>query len=317
MKNKDIVIGIDIGGTKMIFALVQGENLISDTLFYKTPDTSERILDILYKGIEKLSGQYPAKAIGIASAGTVDLENSKVTGSTGNLPPGYKNLELKKILEEKLKMPVFIENDANAAAFAEFKTGNAKGHKNTITLTLGTGIGGGIIVEGKLLKGRTGAGAEVGHIPVSREKKRKCTCGSWDCWESYASGTGYAITAREMAAEIPANKRDGILKGRIISELTTYDIIKGLKNSDSFSEKVHDVWEDYLSMGIGALINIFEPDSVILSGGMAKFVNYEILKVKVKERIVIAQTQLLPAKYENFAGILGAAYLASEKFCKS
>ncbi len=317
MENKNIVIGIDIGGTKIIFAQVEGEKVISDVLSYKTPDTSDGILDILYEGIEKLLKSYPAKAIGIASAGTVDLENSKVTGSTGNLPPGYKNLELKKILEEKFKIPVFIENDANAAAFAEFKTGSAKGHLNNITLTLGTGIGGGIITEGRILKGRTGAGAEVGHIPMTREKKRKCTCGNWDCWESYASGTGYVITAREMAEEIPIEEREGILKDKVISELTTYDIIEGLKKDDPFAKKVHDVWEDYLSMGMGALINIFEPDSIVLSGGMAKFINYEILDFKIQERVVVAKTQLLPAKYENFAGILGASYLAAEKFCKS
>ncbi|HSA06540.1 MAG TPA: ROK family protein [Candidatus Gastranaerophilales bacterium] len=307
------IIGIDIGGTKINFACVQRENIISEVISCKTPDTAEEILNSLCRGIFDLIEKYDAKGIGIATAGTVDLENSKVTGSTGNLPKGYEKLELKKVFTENFKLPVLIENDANAAAFAEFKAGNAKGHLNTLTVTLGTGIGGGIIVDGKLLKGKTGAAAEVGHIPMTYEKLRKCSCGSWDCWEAYASGTGYAINAKEIAQKIPPEKRQGILKNKVISELTTYDVIEGLKNNDFFSIKVHDVWEEYLSMGFASLINIFEPESIVLSGGMAKAVNYEALNSKIKERIVIAETKLIPAQFENNAGIIGAALLLLEK----
>ncbi|MFW5795171.1 MAG: ROK family protein, partial [Bacillota bacterium] len=167
---------------------------------------------------------------------------------------------------------------------------------------------------GKLLKGKTGAAAEVGHIPISIEKNRKCTCGSWDCWEAYASGTGYLITAKEIALKFFAERREGILEKKAIEELTNYDIIEGLKNNDPLSLEVHDLWENHLSMGIAALINIFEPDSLILSGGMAKFVNYDNLKSKTQERLVLANTQLLPAKFDNFAGIIGSAYLAAEYY---
>ncbi len=309
-----MIIGTDIGGTKINFACVQAEEVSGGVISLKTPDNIQGILDVFFEGIGNLACQNNIKAIGIATAGTVDLENSKVTGSTGNMPDGYDSLELKKILKEKFSIPVFVENDANAAAFAEFKTGNARGHMNTITLTLGTGIGGGIIVDGRLLRGRTGAGAEVGHMPITPQKKRKCTCGSWGCWEAYASGTGYAVTAREMAEKIPVEKREGILKEKKIPELTTYDIISGLNNNDPFAIEVHNMWEEYLSMGIASLINIFEPDSIVLSGGMAKFINYEVLNSKVKERVIMQATLLLPAKYENFAGLLGAAYLAGEKF---
>ncbi len=316
MESKNKLIGIDIGGTKINFACVQAEDITCEVISLKTPGSAQGILDTLCREIEDLAGQHHVKAIGIATAGTVNLENSKVTGSTGNLPAGYLDLEIKKVLEEKFSMPVFLENDANASAYAEFKAGNAKGHMNTITLTLGTGIGGGIIAEGRLIRGRTGSGAEVGHMPMTPEKKRKCTCGSWDCWEAYASGTGYVLTAREMAGKIPAENRKGILKDRNIPELTTYDVIAGLKNNDSFAVEVHNMWEEYLAMGMASLINIFEPDSVVLSGGMAKFVNYGVLAKKIRERTLTADTRLLPAKFENFAGILGAAYLADQKFFK-
>ncbi len=264
MKIRKLTLGIDIGGTKIYFALVENGKIIDEVLSYSTPDSAQGILNCLTKGINNFSD---ITAIGIATAGTVDLENSKVTGSTGNLPEGYSELELGKTLQDKFKIPVLIENDANAAAYAEYKEGNAKGHRNTITITLGTGVGGGIIIEGKILKGSTGAAAEVGHIPITWEKKRKCTCGNWDCWEAYASGTAY-------------NKY-----------------------------KDHDMWEEYVAMGLSALINIFEPESIILSGGMAKLINYETLEAKVKERVLLAKTRLLPARFENYAGLIGAALL--------
>ncbi|OGI04202.1 MAG: hypothetical protein A2Y25_08845 [Candidatus Melainabacteria bacterium GWF2_37_15] len=264
MKNENL--GIDIGGTKIFFACVDQEKVVSDVISYATPDTAQGILNCVCEGIEKF---HHIKAIGIATAGTVDLKNSQVTGSTGNLPQGYSDLNFGKVLKEKFNVPVFVENDANAAAYAEYKAGSARGHNNTITITLGTGVGGGIIVDGKLLRGTTGAAAEVGHIPITWEKRRKCTCGLWDCWEAYASGTAYH------------------------------------KYKDSY-----DVWEEYVSMGLSALINVFEPESIILSGGMAKLVNYETLRNRVKQRVLIADTQILPAKFENYAGLLGAALLA-------
>ena len=223
----------------------------------------------------------------------------------------YKNLEHKKISKKNFRTG-FVENDANAAAYAEFKRRNSKGHNNTLTITLEQAIRRGIIVTASFVRGRTGAGAEVGHIPIALGEHRQCSCGSWNCWEAYASGTGYATNAREMAAQVPVSRREGVLKGDI-EGLTTHVLIDALKKGDPFAKSVHELWEDYLYLGIAALINIFETDSVILSGGMAKFVDYPVLRKKVEERLVIAKTELLPAKFANNAGMIGAAYLAAEK----
>lgn len=267
MPNNNATLGIDIGGTKIFFGCVKDGEINGEILSLPTPDTASGIMNAICEGIEKF---YPVKNIAIATAGAVDLENKKVIGSTGNMPEGYSRLDLGKTLEEKFKVPVFVENDANAAAYAEYKAGNALNHKNTITITLGTGIGGGIIVDGKILKGTTGAAAEVGHIPITWEKKRKCTCGNWDCWEAYASGTAY------------------------------------------HKYKDHEMWEEYVSMGLSALINIFEPESIILSGGMAKLINYQSLNKKISERVLMAKTSLHPARFENFAGLIGAALLTND-----
>jgi glucokinase len=313
-KNK-VALGIDIGGTKISMACVSGGNITGEVHSCKTPNTAEGILNCILEGIETFNYDFNIKAIGIATAGAVDKENTQVVGSTGNLPKGYSDIKLKEEIENRFGIKTLVENDANAAAYAEFKAGAAVGHMNTITVTLGTGVGGGIIVDGKLLRGKTGAGAEVGHMPLSWEKKRRCTCGDWDCWEAYASGTGYRITAREMAAKIPPESRTEFLKDKDISKLTTHDIIAGLKQDDEFCKQVHEAWLEFVLMGLISLTNVFDPDSIVLSGGMAKFVDFEDLNKRLDARCHIAKTKIIHAIAENNAGILGGAMLALEKFC--
>lgn len=314
-KTAQITLGIDIGGTKISMACVSEGKIISQILSYKTPSAATEILSSILEGIETLKKDFDIKAVGIATAGAVNKENTKIIGSTGNLPKGYSELKLKDEIEKRFGIKTLIENDANAAAYAEFKAGAAVGHENTITVTLGTGVGGGIIADGKLLRGKSGAGAEVGHIVVVKEKTRQCTCGAWDCWEAYASGTGYAITANEMAEKISPELRTGILKDKGISKLTTHDIISGLKQGDDFCKKVHEAWLEFVLMGLVGLTNIFDPDSIVLSGGMAKFIDFEDLNKKLDERCYISKTKIIHALAENNAGILGGALLALEKFC--
>ena len=314
-QKNNIAIGIDIGGTKISMACVSDGKIISEIYSRKTLSTSEGILNCVLNGIETFVKDFDIKAIGIATAGATDKENTRVIGSTGNLPKGYSDLNLKEVIENKFKIKTLVENDANAAAYAEFKIGAAVGHLNTITVTLGTGVGGGIIAEGKLLRGKTGAGAEIGHMPLTWEKKRPCTCGDWDCWESYASGTGYAITAREEASKIPPEYRTGILKDKDITELTTHDMISGYKQGDEFAVRIHELWVEFVLMGLISLTNIFDPESIVLSGGMAKFVDFEDLNKRLDARCHISKTKIIHAKAENNAGILGGAMLALEKFC--
>lgn len=311
-----ITIGIDIGGTKLVAALVKDGAITGEVLSYKTPDNVEGIKQTLLEAVGAFCQTSTPCAVGIATAGTVNTENTRVTGSTGNLPPGYSDIDFSSLIKDHFGIDVFVENDANAAAYAEFKSGSAKGHNNTIVLTLGTGIGGGVIVDGKLVRGKSGVGAECGHIPLSIEKRRPCTCGAWDCWEAYASGTGYAKNAQEMAAAIPEAERTGILKDKEPADITTYDVIQGIKENDKFALSVHERWEHLLMLGITALVNIFDPNSVILSGGMAKFVNYKKLQKMVDDRVVISKFQLLPAVSDNCSGIIGAGILAYEKFCR-
>ncbi|MCD7878429.1 MAG: ROK family protein, partial [Candidatus Gastranaerophilales bacterium] len=212
------ILAFDIGGTKTAYAILneKGE-FINEIKQESTPKNIEE-LKMLFQNI---ISQYENEVdmVSFATAGAVNISNTKVDSSTPNLPEGYNNIDFSSFS----KKPVYVENDANAAAWAEYKTGAAKGEDNTITITLGTGVGGGFIINGKLLRGKSGRGGEIGSIKING-KKRVCTCKRYDCWESYASGTGLKITAEETAINDEIFKTS-LFKDKLPSQITTYNII--------------------------------------------------------------------------------------------
>lgn len=309
-----ITIGIDIGGTKIYIAPVQNGEILGEPFKFSTPKTAQEVVNVVTGSVEKILAKYPeCKIVGIATAGAVNKENTKVTGATGNMPEGYTDIDFAGILESRFGLKTLIENDANAAAYAEYKIGAAQGHSDTITITLGTGIGGGIIIDGKLLRGKSGVAAEVGHIQLSEVPKRQCTCGSYDCWESYASGTGYAINAKEMLLEVPPKDR-GFLKEKNIDEITSYDVIEGKNQGDVLCQKIHDRWESLVLKGLVALGNIFDPESFVISGGLVNCIDIEKMEVELNSLLTASKDiKILRAQAGNFAGMLGAVLLAEEK----
>ena len=307
------IVGIDIGGTKISGAVIENGEIVSDIIVEKTPFCTKEILEIAFNIVEKFKTQQQISAIAIASAGAANNDNTRIIGSTGNLPADYSSMEFSKVFSEKFNIPAFIENDANAAAYAEYKVGAAKGSLNSITVTLGTGIGGGIIVNGKLLKGKSGAAGEIGHIMLGIEPKRACTCGEYNCFEAYASGTGFRKTIQELAEKLPEFKTSK-LSNKKINELTTYDVISGNKTGDKFCMIAYELWEQGLIIGLTSLANIFDTENIVLSGGLAKEVNYEKVENAINSKIVTTPLKLLEAKAGNYAGMIGAALLAQEKF---
>ena len=217
-------------------------------------------------------------------------ENTAVIGSTGNLVKNYRTIDFQKLSNKK----VFLENDANCAAWAEYEIGVSKGTAVSVMLTLGTGVGGGIIINDKLLKGKSGAAGEM-HFKMFTDKRRKCTCGSWDCFEIYASGTALKIDAEE-ALNNP--------------EVTTYDVIDGIKNGDKKMTEVFERWQNDITQGIIGLANLFDPDCVVLSGSMAQFVDTKKIEDEVNSNIVTSPTSIRLAGAGNYSGMIGAALLA-------
>ncbi len=282
-------LAIDVGGTK-IYSAVINENgeIVSEIEKNPTPETFEEIKSLFELIIKKHEREIDVVAF--STCGAVNNQNDGILGSTGNIAKDYPKMPFKSLSSK----PVFVENDANCAAWAEHIIGASKGCANSVMLTLGTGVGGGIIVNNKLLKGKNGAAGEM-HFKMYCDKRRKCTCGAWDCFEIYASGKGLKITAEEISKN---------------PNVTTYDVIEGVKSNDELMIKIFNRWQDDITAGIVGLANIFDPDCFVLSGSMAAFVDANKIEQNVNNQIVTTPTKVFKAKAGNYSGMIGAALLA-------
>lgn len=288
-------LGIDVGGTK-IYSAVINENgeIVSDIERHPTPATFEDIKRTFINIIK--SHEKDVDVVAFSTCGAVNNENNHILGSTGNIAKGYPDMPFPELSSK----PVFVENDANCAAWAEYKIGASKGSKVSVMLTLGTGVGGGIIINNELLKGQNGAAGEM-HFKMYSDKRRKCTCGGWDCFEIYASGKGLKITAEEISKN---------------PEITTYDVIEGVNNNASLMIEIFNKWQDDITNGIIGLSNIFDPDCVVLSGSMAEFVDTEKIQNNANREIITTPIEVKKAQAGNYSGMIGAALLAFEKGIK-
>ncbi len=279
-------LGIDVGGTKVYCAIIneKGE-ILSEVEKYHTPKTFDEIRNLFKNIIEK--HEKNVDVIAFSTCGAVNKTNDRILGSTGNIAKEYPTMDFKNLSNKK----VFVENDANCAAWAEYLIGSSKNMPYSVMITLGTGVGGGIILGGKLYKGKSGAAGEM-HFKMRTDKHRKCTCGSWDCFEAYASGTGLKKTAEELSKN---------------SEITTYDVIEHIDNP--MMKKIFDTWQNDILEGIIGLANIFDPDVVVLSGSMAEFVDIEYLEKEANLQIVTQPFKVVKASAGNYSGMIGAALL--------
>lgn len=305
------IFSIDVGGTKISYCIItQDGTIVSDIFKHSTPKNIEKMVELFKEIISEYEEE--VDFVAFATAGAINLTNTKVESSTPNLPIGYNDIDFAKLS----KKPVYVENDANAAAWAEYKIGAAKGHHNTVIVTLGTGIGGGIIINDSLLRGKSGRAAEIGSIKLFPDKRRKCNCNNYDCWESYASGTGLKVTAQELAKQLK-EFNTSFINDKKIEDITTHDIVKGIKENDNFSKKVFKEWHEHLLSGLISLTNIFDPESIVISGGMGEFIAFEELEAQVNNSIAVSEIKLLPAKMKNNSGMIGAALLANQKFSEA
>jgi glucokinase len=319
-----IAIGIDIGGTKIGVARVNLDAIRSDDqgelieLYQRTPTPSETqpFIEAIVSMVETVrleSAGLDIGAVGISTAGIVNSAEGKIMGSTGNLPAVQGVFPIKTILEERLNLPVYAENDANAAAYGECRAGAGKGYENVLMVTLGTGVGTGLVVNGKMVHGAHFSAGEGGHIAIDLHRERLCTCGRWDCWETYASGTGLAETARRMLAAAPNAHYSQMLIGhKEIEDVTTHDVIRAQESGNPMANEMLETWHLHIATGMGSLINVLDPAVVVVGGGMAKFVDFELLRKLTAHRAMPKDTRIEPAMLGNTAGIVGAAILAME-----
>ena len=306
--------GIDLGGTNTKIGLVDEDGNIIFTTIVKTDSmegfekTIQRLSKILLQQVKSFDLNFDdVQSVGVGVPGPV--LNSRVVKFWANFP--WKNgVDLALEFEKNLGKPVKADNDVNVITLGEMWKGSAQGYKNVLGLAIGTGIGGGIIVDGKLVSGENGAGGEVGHIKVERDGKL-CGCGQKGCWEAYASATGLI---REAQSRLAVNKTNGSYEQVIGRDLEAKDIFDVAKEGDAFALDLVDYEADYIALGIGNLLNVLDPEIVVVGGGVS--LAGDILFDKVKERLkkyafpsTTENLKIVAASLGNDAGILGAAYL--------
>ncbi len=313
-------IGIDLGGTNIKVGVVDDNYNIIGRSNIKTnlPRPSEEIVNSIVEGVElacadaKISVS-DVNSIGIGTPGTAN-RNTGVVLYSCNL--GFNNFGLGAMLSEKLGTEVFVENDANAAAFGEVVNGAGKGYKNVVVITLGTGVGGGIIIDGKIYTGFNFCGAELGHS-VIEYNGRQCGCGRKGCFEAYSSATALINFTKEAMAE-DKNTKMWEIAGSIdgVDGKTAFD---GFRAGDNTATEVVNKYINYLGCGLTNVVNIFQPEVLLIGGGICKEgenLTKPLLEYIAKESYCIdpeCSTKLDIAKLGNDAGIIGAAYLYTLK----
>ena len=300
----NVFLGIDWGGTYIKAGLVDTQGKIVEKKVYCSKELKEKqgFIKNIKALLEGFSG-FNIKGVGIGAPGIIDTEK----GFIYYLPniPGWKNYPLQKTLKELLRLPVFIDNDANAFALAEARYGAAFGKARAIFLTLGTGLGGAIIFNGKLLKGKTSA-LELGHVPISL-KGKLCGCGGRGCIETYV-GNRYLISHYRRLKKNT--------KAREVKEIFE----RGLKGEKEALE-VFQEFSRNLGKFLSGMINVFNPQVIILGGGISgAFKLFKpLVEEEIKKQAMWPQrlgVKLVKAKLSN-AGIIGAALLAKEKLAHS
>lgn len=293
-------LGIDIGGTAVKLGLVdeQGQVLARQEQSvsfdgYKTP-----VLDTVLAAARQFAADHPAElaGIGVSATGQIDSRQGIVAGTCGNLP-NYIGSPIKAVLEEAFGLPVTVANDANCMTLGEVWAGAAKGYTDVIGVTLGTGVGGGILTGGRLLEGARGLGGELGHCRVHARDGVLCTCGASGCWERYAATTALVRSAVTLDPKF--------CDGRAIFAAAQAGDVRVLALLED--------WIDEIAQGLAGLVHIFNPQLILIGGGVSAQQELLIdpLAAKVKASVMPAFAQgleLRAAQLHNDAGLVGAVY---------
>lgn len=314
-------IGIDIGGTNVKLGIVdeRGRVLLRDTFATKGCRTRAELLDKLTDHIETLRLEtrrrgLKLEGVGIGAPGAIDVERGFVYFFP-NIP-GWKDTPLKRILEKRLKLRVHVDNDANAMALGESRFGAGRGAKNVIALTLGTGIGGGLVLDGKLFHGSDFSAAEIGHMVVDLDGPR-CACGNRGCIEAFV-GNGYFT--RSVMADLKKGKKS-VLRRWVLKEkreLTPKLVQEAALRGDAYAKARWRDTGERLGTFLAGLANLLNPERFVVGGGIAlggELVLGPVRAALKKKAFPIASrfVKVMPAVLGNDAGLVGAAALALQK----
>lgn len=305
-------IGIDLGGTNVAAGMVDEGGKLLGKASIPCPRGSEAIADAIAEA-SRLAGEAAgvdpkeARSAGLASPGVIDPEKGVVLHAF-NL--GLDNVPLADMISQRLDLPAVLENDANAAALGEFVSGAGMGHKSLVAVTLGTGVGSGAVLDGKLYTGFNYAGMEAGHTVIHRGG-RECTCGRKGCWEAYASATGLIRSTREAMERCPSSALWKLVPTlEAVNGKTPFD---AAQSGDAVAQAVLDEYIEDLACGLANLINILQPEVLCIGGGICKQGDNLLNPLRAAldreefTRDNPRRTKVCVAQLGNDAGIIGGA----------
>ena len=308
---KKYAFGVDVGGTTVKIGLFDKEGCVLDK--WEIPTNKENdgasILPDVAKSLqqkmkEKGIGEDDLAGIGVGAPGAVDDEGTLVGGAV-NI--GWKPFNIPKVLNAYINVPVKAANDANAAAFGEMWQGGGKGYTSMVAVTLGTGVGGGIIINGNILTGATGAGGEIGHIHIEDNETEECGCKNKGCLEQYASATGIVRLAKRRLAK---DDKPSVLREGTLSAKSVFDAVKA---GDEVAMEIAGQFGEYLGKGLAAVAGVVNPEVFVIGGGVSKageiLIPYEEPWFQKYAFQQCRGAKFALAKLGNDAGIFGAAGL--------
>ncbi len=308
-----VVVGVDIGGTKVLAGVVEADGTVTSTALRTTPGrrvATARVEDALVEAILEAADGRPLAAVGVAAAGFVDSAGARVMFAP-HLP--WQGEPLRDLLEARLGCPVVLDNDANCAAVAEWRFGAARGAATAVMITLGTGIGGAILVDGRVLRGANGMAGEFGHMQVVPEG-RSCECGRSGCWEQYSSGNALVRDARALMAEQPSVLEE--MSSGNPDRVTGPMVTAAAEQGDLVARRAFASVGDWLGVGAANLVAALDPDRVVIGGGVSAAGDklLEPARAALQRTVVGAAHRVVPelvaGRLGPRSGLVGAALLA-------
>lgn len=309
-------IGIDVGGTNIKIALVgkNGDIIYSNSIPTRSEMGYEYTVNNMKQAVATLmeetkSTKSDIEGIGFGFPGQVDYK----TGVVKNLPniPGWVNVPIAEIMEKEFGITVRIDNDVRCAALGELNYGAGKGCENLICITVGTGIGSGIILNGKLVRGANNSAGEIGHIKLFANGNKLCGCGDYGCLEAYVSGPAIVEMANDYLRGGKSTKYREMANGE---EITPFIVAQAAAQGDKVAQRIYATMGEYLGMGLASVVNLLNPERIIIGGGVAGC--GDLLMKPLKETLMKRAMQvsaeaveIVPAQLGNTAGVIGSSLL--------
>lgn len=309
---KKYVFGVDVGGTTVKLGLFDAQGNVLDKweIPTRTEDEGSHILPDIADSIrEKMKRIDKDSVVGVGVGAPGPIDSKGVVHRAVNL--GWGTFSIKDTLEDLLNVPVMAGNDANVAALGEMWMGGGQGCRDLIMVTLGTGVGGGIIIDGRILTGSGGAGGEIGHMHVEDEEEESCNCGNKGCLEQYSSATGITRLANRLLA---ASGRDSVLRGREVSAKSVFDAVKA---KDPLAVETAEKFGKYLGDALASIACVVNPEAIVIGGGVSKAgeILIDYIRPHYEKNVVHGsrEVKFSLATLGNDAGIYGAAKLLLDR----